>query len=182
MPAAMLARWVALTRSAFAGECRSQRRDERVSCARYVGDCLHPRRQVEDGQAPTQQCQAVLRTGDEDGLAGGSIQDDPRRCLGAVVVRSIHASCPRHFLSVRRQDGDVSVGLEGGSLGICDHRPASRAGDVDHHPQHSIAQDPFGVIGEHDDVAFGQCPLEPPRHLGRTVVVERIDGFVVYPQ
>jgi hypothetical protein len=84
-----------------AGECGSQRRDECVAGARYVGDFLHARRQVERRHSPTHRAptsprRSPVRNTSSTGHAVPPAVPSPRRCrpdrLGGYFV------CARHPL------------------------------------------------------------------------------------
>jgi len=59
---------------------------------------------------------------------------------------------------------------------------AGPAREIDHPSEHPIAQHPFCIIGQHDDVAFRKRSCEPPSDLGGTLVVDRVRRLVVHPQ
>ena len=82
---------------------------------------------MEGRHPPTHQCQAVLRTRDDHGIAGSSIERNPGGPFGTVLVCGLDTRRPCHFLGVWCQDGDVAVGFERSSLGIRDDRPAGSA-------------------------------------------------------
>jgi hypothetical protein len=84
-------------------------------------------------------------------------------------------------MGVWRQHRDIPVSPERRSLGIGDDRPESPARQCNNVAEQPIAQHPFRIIGEHDNVAFREGLREPPLDLGESFVIERLGRLVVDP-